>query len=251
MDPPRFVRADDPGPFTLDGTRTYLVGRDRVAVIDPGPALTSHVEAVARAVEDAREVVILQTHDHADHAGAGPLLARRLEAPVLGGGEGAEALPDGTEIETDRGRLVTVATPGHADPHLSFHWPAAAAVFVGDLLLGEGSTTWLGAYPGCMADFFDSLDRIEALAPTVLYPAHGPPLRDVADALDRYRGHRRRRLVQLRNELERNPEASTEALTRRIYGSELPDARRTAAARTVQAMLHHLRSSSALDGDAG
>ena len=72
------VRADNPGPFTLEGTNTWLVGRDPCWVVDPGPQDTAHVEAVLAAAGDRGGIAgIVLTHDHADHAGAAPRLRRR------------------------------------------------------------------------------------------------------------------------------------------------------------------------------
>lgn len=238
---PRIVVAPNEGAFTLDGTRTYLVGRRRVAVVDPGPASDAHLEAVVEAVAAADEVVLLQTHGHSDHAGTAEDLARRLGTPVRGAGGSAEPMRRGDAVETDAGTLVAVPTPGHAEHHLAFHWPEADAVFVGDLLLGRGDTTWLGAYPGCVADFLDSLVRVEDLEPSVLYPGHGPPIRDVARAIERYRRHRRKRLQRLREVLRDDPEVSGAELLDRVYG-DVPDELRDAAGRSLEVMIHHLRT---------
>lgn len=236
----RVLNAHNRGPFTLDGTRTYLVGERQLAVVDPGPDRLPHVRALTREAARGRHVVILQTHDHADHAGAATRLADRLGAPVVGAGDGADPLDDGEAVETDHGRLVAVETPGHARRHLAFHWPERGAVFVGDLLLGEGSTTWVGAYPGCVADYLRSLERVEALEPGVLFPAHGPPIRQPMEALQRYADHRRERLSQLRSALARTPDASVPELTGRVYGDELSADLEEAARGTIEAMLHHL-----------
>lgn len=241
MSEPRALNAGNAGPFTLDGTRTYLVGERRVAVVDPGPDVVEHVRAVVRSVASADRVVLLQTHDHQDHAGAAAALAARLGAPVLGAGEGARELEDGAAVETDHGELRAVPTPGHARRHLAFHWPAAGAVFVGDLLLGRGDTTWVGAYPGCVRDYLESLDRIEGLGADVLYPTHGPPLRDPLEVLGRYREHREERLAQLERALAGAPDADPGTLVDLVYGDELPPDTREAALASVEAMIHHLR----------
>lgn len=245
MDPLRIVAADNAGPFTLDGTRTHLVGSRRVAVVDPGPDDAEHLDAVARALTDADDVTILQTHDHADHAAGSARLAELVGASVAGAGEGADPLDDGAEVPTDVGRLVVVETPGHAEPHLSFHWPAARTVFVGDLLLGEGDTTWLGAYSGCVADFFASLDRIGALDARILRSAHGPPIRDPAEALERYRTHRRARLARVREVLEAEPEADVDQVARRVYGTDVPEDLWAAIRASAEAMIHHVRTTDA------
>lgn len=238
---PRIVLAPNEGAFTFDGTRTYLVGRRRVALVDPGPASDAHVDAVAEAVSDADEVILLQTHGHSDHAGAAGALARRLETPVRGAGRDAETMAEGESVTTDAGRLVAVATPGHAEEHLAFHWPEAGAAFVGDLVLGRGDTTWLGAYPGCVADFLASLDRVEALDASVFYPGHGPPIQDVPGTIERYRRHRRKRLERLREILREHPECRGDELLERVYG-EVPRELRDAAGRSLDVMVHHLHA---------
>ena len=82
---PRCIKADNPGLFTLDGTRTYLVGRHRIAIIDPGPDVDSHVRALVREVAGAEKMWVLLTHGHADHAGSGAKLAGLLDAEIIGG----------------------------------------------------------------------------------------------------------------------------------------------------------------------
>jgi hydroxyacylglutathione hydrolase len=256
----RWVDAGNAGPFTLEGTRTHIVGRRRVAVVDPGPALDTHVEAVAAEVERERplSVVLLLTHGHADHAGAAPALASRLGADVVGAwgeaeaGEGAaatsppaglgfRALRDGEGVQTDAGDLLAVRTPGHAREHVSFHWPGPRAVFVGDLLLGTGETTWVGAYPGCVADYLASLDRVESLAPRLLLPAHGGPVLDPAPHIARYRAHRRARIAQVAHALAERPDATADDLVATVYGDTLPPALADAARASVAVLIAHVR----------
>lgn len=241
---PRCILAGNPGPFTLDGTRSYLVGVQKVAIIDPGPDVESHIRAVVRAVETAQSVRILVTHHHEDHAGAVDALAAALGAPVLGTGHPlCEPLQDGELIATDQGDLAVLETPGHASQHLAFYWEAAKAVFAGDVILGEGNTTWVGEYPGAVADYLGSLDRIRATAPEVIYPAHGALVLDATACLDAYEAHRRARIEQVRRALSELPGASVLQLVDRVYGNTIPAGLEGAARKSVEAILDFLESS--------
>jgi glyoxylase-like metal-dependent hydrolase (beta-lactamase superfamily II) len=222
------------------------VGRRRVAVVDPGPDQASHVEAVADALRSAETVSILLTHGHEDHAGAAPVLAARVGAEIRGPAGldvVGRALADGARVETDMGPLVAVHTPGHTADHLGFHWPGSRALFAGDLLLGRGDTTWVADYPGCVADYLRSLERLRGLDLAVVYPAHGPPLHDVPAALDRFERHRRERIAQVERALEERPEASLDDLLETVYGDSVPAAMRPAALRSLEALVEHVRKS--------
>ena len=206
--------------------------------------MESHVRALASAVQGASEVKIVLTHGHADHAGATRSLAEALGAGVWGP-EGVEhvdhRMRDGDIIETDDGELVAVHTPGHTAEHLCFHWPARRALFVGDMLLGKGDTTWVAEYPGCVADYFESIDRLRGLDVSVAYPAHGPPLDDPAEALDRFERHRRARIRQVEEALLDHEGASAEELLEIVYGGLLPPGMRRPAMRSLAALLEYVR----------
>ena len=217
-----------------------MVGRERVAVVDPGPDLASHVSALASVLEGAQVVAILLTHGHSDHAAAAPRLARMVSAPVLGGGPAESALGDGEAVETDAGELFAVATPGHAREHVCFHWTERRALFAGDLLLGKGDTTWVGGYSGCVRDYFASLERVRQLGLRRVYPAHGPPIADVPRALARFESHRRARLAEVEAFLAEHPEASRHEIMQRIYGSSVPRSLEAAAEASLDALLEHL-----------
>lgn len=217
-----------------------------MAIIDPGPDVDSHVRALASRVEDAADVVLVLTHGHGDHAASAPRLARELDAEVCGPrtvDAVTRPLEDGDAVDTDEGALVAVHTPGHTRDHLSFHWPDGDAVFVGDLLLGEGDTTWVAEYPGCVADYLTTLERVRSLEASVLYPAHGPPLVDPGRALDRFEGHRRDRIEQVRRAMEAHPEADADALVEVVYGDTVPGSMRGAARKSLEAIVHHLAAS--------
>lgn len=246
------MRADNPGPFTLDGTRTWILGTRRVAVIDPGPDVGDHVRAVVRSVGDAEGVTIVLSHGHADHAGAVDSLVAALaerrsaegDSPTIGmvgsGHPGAGPLEAGDRIATDAGDLVCVPTPGHTRDHLAFHHPTARTLFAGDLVLGRGDTTWVAEYPGCVADYLASLDRVASLELDTIHPAHGPVIRDPGVVLRRYRDHREARIEAVRRVRAARPGAPFEQVYAEVYGPDVPEGVREAAEASLRALLHHV-----------
>ena len=239
------MNAGNAGPFTLDGTRTYLVGKRLVAVIDPGPEQPEHITALASSVAGAERVSIVLTHGHGDHAGAARALAEATGAPVLGP-SGLETIDreigSGVSVETDEGVLIAVGTPGHTADHLCYHWPERDALFAGDLLLGNGDTTWVAEYPGCVADYLGSLARVRAYDLDIIYPTHGPPLANPSDALDRFEAHRRSRIERVREALAAHPDADEEELLHAVYGETVPTEMRGAALKSLRALVEHART---------
>src|SRR6476661_1879652 len=171
------VRAGNPGPFTLSGTNTWLLGRDPTWVVDPGPAIADHLDAVlAEAQRRGGVGGIALTHDHADHAaGAGELRQRAGNPPLAAArrGLGSIALTGGDVF----GPFVAVATPGHAPDHLAF--VAGEVCFTGDAVLGEGSV-FISPDPGALRGYLDGLRRLRALPLALICPGHGPPVPDPA-----------------------------------------------------------------------
>ncbi len=237
----RFLLAPNASPLTLDGTRTWLVGRRRVAVLDPGPELPAHLAAIADAVAahaGARAVAILLTHDHPDHAPGARPLAERLGVPILSLEAGT--LRAGERVETDAGALVAIPTPGHAPDHVAFHWPEADAVFCGDLMLGGQATALVAPPEGDLTEYLASLERLRALWPRILYPTHGEPFTDPPAALDAYVRHREERLAQVLAALAPG-EASADTILTRVYGAALDPRLRAAATGATLAYLAHLQ----------
>lgn len=218
-------------------------------LIDPGPDVDDHIRALCHALESALEIRILLTHGHSDHAGGAPALVEKtggtLLAPVGyttpdGSSIAVQPLSDGDRVPTDRGDLVVVETPGHSRDHLAIQWPEADAVFVGDLLLGRGNTTWVGEYLGCVEDYLASLEKIRELSPSILYPTHGPPIVEPLVVLNRFRRHRMERLRQVRETRAGHPDSDPRELAEFIYGGEIPEELRKAAMSAVEAALYHL-----------
>jgi glyoxylase-like metal-dependent hydrolase (beta-lactamase superfamily II) len=218
------VRADNPGPFTLSGTNTWLVGREPCWIVDPGPALDDHVEAVAREAERCGGAGgIVLTHGHADHAGAVGAVAERTGARL-----------HETRAGERVGPLLAVATPGHTRDHLAF--VAGDVALTGDAVLGEGSVFIVGQ----LAEYLDALRGLRAMDLDVLLPGHGPVVHDPAAKLDEYVAHRLERERKLLAALDAGARTVDEMLD--AAWDDAPAALRRAAAATLGAHLEKLEA---------
>jgi glyoxylase-like metal-dependent hydrolase (beta-lactamase superfamily II) len=219
------VVAPNPSPMTLDGTNTYLVGArgtGEVAIVDPGPVDPSHLARVTDAVaqRDAEVRTIVVTHHHRDHAAAAAGWSRafgcRIAAvhPAIAGPHGLR-LADGVRLPLAGLPLEVVATPGHTADHVAVRLPSGA-LLTGDHILGRG-TSVIAQPDGDLVAYLAGLARVLALGPDVLYPGHGPELRqDPAAVVAYYLEHRRFRQEQLLHHLARGP-AGEDALVAAIY----------------------------------
>jgi glyoxylase-like metal-dependent hydrolase (beta-lactamase superfamily II) len=224
------IVAPNPGPMTLEGTNTYLYGSDPCTVIDPGPDDAAHLDAVRAAAEERGGIgAVLLTHSHGDHAAG----AARFDGAVL---------PAGGE---EHGGLRALATPGHAADHVCF-FTADGVCFSGDLVLGEGST-FVPPDGGSLAAYMESLRLVQAEAPTLICPGHGPWVTDPAAKLAEYVEHREMRERRLLAALERG-ERSKQALLAEAW-SDVPAELRPAAALVMEAHLQKLEAEGRLPGD--
>lgn len=266
--------ADNPGPMTLDGTRSYVLrgpGSPSCVVVDPGPPLEPHLAALA----DAGPVALtLVTHRHADHTGGLARFRTLTGAPSrgadpefsVGGADGVPVAPlaDGEVLTVAGLRIEVLATPGHTADSVCFvvsaaGEPADAVVLTGDTVLGRG-TTVLAEPDGSLRDYLASLDRLDTFAlrlpgPVSGLPGHGPVLPDLGAAVRTYREHRLERLEQVRAALARLglevpgpvetlPDALLDAVTRSVYADVDPSVL-PAARSSVRAQLDYLRGRSA------
>lgn len=228
------IRASNPGPFTLTGTNSWIVGSGPAWLVDPGPALDEHVSAVAHELETRGGLGgIALTHDHHDHAEAvGAIRARFDSAPLAAArGEVDVTLGDGDRF----GPLEAVATPGHAPDHLAY--VIGDVALVGDAVLGEGSV-FIAPDPGALVGYLDGLRRLRARALAALGPGHGPVVEDPAAKLDEYIAHRLERERRLLAALDAGARTVDELLD--AAWSEVPAQLRPAAAITLAAHLDKL-----------
>jgi glyoxylase-like metal-dependent hydrolase (beta-lactamase superfamily II) len=227
------LRADNPGPFTLSGTNTWVVGREPCWVVDPGPAIEVHLAAIeAEAAARGGAAGIVLTHDHHDHAEAAPELAQRLGARVAATRAAkAVRIEDGDEV----GPFRVVATPGHAPDHVAL--VAGAVCFTGDAILGEGSV-FIAPDPGALSGYLAALERLHAMELAVLCPGHGPVVDDPAAKIGEYLSHRRDRERRVVAALEAG-RRSVEELLDEVW-DDAPAVLRPAAAVTLAAHLDKL-----------
>ena len=207
------VLAHNPSAFTYFGTQTYLIGRQELAVIDPGPDLPEHIEALEQAIAGRPVASIMCTHTHRDHSPAARPLAERTGAPIIGCaalaletvGPRADAsfdgdyapdrvLEDGEGLEFDGDGVIAVATPGHTSNHLCFAY--RGALFSGDHVMGW-STTVVFPPDGDMADYLQSLHKLRQRDDRVYYPAHGPAVTNPQQYVRHLVGHRMQREKQI------------------------------------------------------
>ena len=193
----------NPGPMTGPGTNTYLLGRDEVWVIDPGPVLPVHGEALLAAIRGRRVGGIICTHTHSDHSPLAAWLHERTGAPRIGRRARHAAYQDPTfvpEVEpedghvlgTDVGTVQLLATPGHASNHLCVWWPEAGMLFTGDHVL-QGVTPVILPPDGDMGEYLASLERLRQLPLRAIAPGHGGIITNPHENLTGLIAHRLKR----------------------------------------------------------
>ena len=213
----RRMTARNPSGFTFHGTGTYVVGHGKVAVIDPGPLLDEHIEALKQALAGEEVTHILITHTHADHSPAAEPLKHHWRAPTCGYGphgagkisegvqieEGGDmnfspdlTLRDGDLIEGDGWTIESVYTPGHTSNHLCFALREEKALFTGDHVMGW-STSVIGPPDGDMTRYMESLEKLLKREDEIYWPTHGTCIRDVKNYVQAFIAHRLERERQI------------------------------------------------------
>ncbi|MCW1919512.1 MBL fold metallo-hydrolase [Rhodobacter sp. KR11] len=239
MEPILCVTAPNPGPFTGQGTNSWLLGADDLVLIDPGPALPAHEAELVRAIAGRRVLAVLVTHAHRDHCDLALPLARRLGAPVHAaadafggrpphGPPGTEvdatfrpdhALTDGQMLEFGGLRLRALHTPGHLGGHFCFAF--GDALFSGDHVMGW-STTVVFPPEGDMAAYRASLARLARGDWRRILPGHGPEIANPMARLAALAAHRDAREAQVLTALARGP-ATARDIAAQVYPELNPD----------------------------
>ena len=263
----RRVLAPNPSPYTYTGTQTWLVGAgNEIAVIDPGPAGSGlsigdpkdmngegHVEAILRAVGNAKITAILCTHTHRDHSPAAAPLKALTGAQIIGcaplaiADDGPRAdsafdpdyapdhiLAEGERISGEGWTIEAVATPGHTSNHLCFALVESGALFTGDHVM-KWSTSVVSPPDGDMAAYMASLQKLYEREDRVYYPAHGPAVENPKQLVRGMIGHRRMRERQILGLLETGPQLIPDMVTEMYKG--LDTRLKGAAGRSVLAHL--------------
>ncbi|MBF9231896.1 MBL fold metallo-hydrolase [Microvirga sp. BT350] len=220
----RRIVANNPGAITFTGTCTYIVGSGHVAIIDPGPDLPEHIDALLDAVRGETVTHVLVTHTHKDHSPAARAIQAATGAKLVGCGPHRSARPlsigevnfleassdkdyvpdqelvEGDVIEGPGWRLEALTTPGHMANHLAFSLPEENALFSGDHVMAW-STTVIAPPDGSMGDFMASLEKLRGRDETLYWPGHGGPVREPQRFVRALAHHRRQREVSILNRL--------------------------------------------------
>jgi glyoxylase-like metal-dependent hydrolase (beta-lactamase superfamily II) len=213
----RRILCNNPGPFTFKGTVSYILGRGRVAIFDPGPLDEAHAAALLDAVRGETVTHIFVTHTHRDHSPSAARIKAATGAPTLGEGPHRAARPlnigsdvrpldssgdmefqpdrvlkDGDVVDGDGWSIEAITTPGHCANHMAYALKGTDILFSGDHVMAW-STPVVAPPDGSMGDYMASLDKLRARSETIFWPGHGGPVREPAKFMRALSHHRRLR----------------------------------------------------------
>lgn len=222
----RRLVAPNPSMMTGPGTNTYLFGVEEIAVLDPGPIISRHLEAIQR-IADAPIRWVVVTHTHPDHSPAASVLAKETGAELIGipapvGAHQDESfqpdrvLADSDQLVSDEFTIRAIQTPGHASNHVCFHHEASNWVFTGDHVI-DGSTVVINPPDGNMKQYIESLRRLRSMGCAALAPGHGEVIHDPERAIDWIIEHRLEREARVVAALHANPNITTRELVAHVY----------------------------------
>ena len=227
----RRLTAPNPGVMTGPGTNTYIVGERILAVIDPGPAIESHVQKLIGIAGDRLRWIVC-THTHLDHSPAAEMLKKATGAHVLGmpaKDDGRQdmtfkpgrVLRHGDIVDLGRHTLRTVHTPGHASNHLCYLFEQQKLLFTGDHIM-QGSTVVISPPDGDMKAYLDSLNKLLDIDVAALAPGHGHVIADPQAEIRRLIAHRLEREQKVLEAFSRKNPATLEELLPLVYDDVSP-----------------------------
>ena len=265
----RRVIANNPSPFTLYGTGTYILGTGSVAVIDPGPADPAHIQAILDALEGETISHVFVTHTHMDHSPGCALLRDHTDAPTYAfGPHGAGKLEEGVPVEeggdmefrpdvlVSHGDVIEggnwsvecVYTPGHTSNHMCFQLRESRALFTGDHVMGW-STSIISPPDGDMMAYMVSLELLLEREDRVYWPTHGPAITDPHTHVRAFIDHRKERADQIMACVEQGVSIIKDMVP--IMYRDTPEFMYPAAARSTLAAIEYLVKRGALNASDG
>jgi len=254
----RRILANNPGPFTFHGTGTYLIGQGEVAVIDPGPAIPSHIENILSALGPTETIThILITHTHTDHSAGAALLKAQTGAPTFGFAPHATgdidadsmeagvdrdfepdfAVQDGEHLRSGDWDIEAVHTPGHCSNHLCFSYKNQNLLFCGDHLMAW-STTVIIPPDGSVRQYLQSLEKLKTRKEKTYWPTHGAEIANPLRFIDQVIRHRKERIYRI-NASVREGCHDPGAIRQRLYSDIAPSLYK-AAELSILASLQYL-----------
>ena len=235
----RRVMANNPGPFTFKGTVSYIVGRGKVAIVDPGPDDPAHIGALLAAVRNETVTHIFVTHTHRDHSPAVPAIKAATGATVYAEGPHRAARPlhigehnpldasadhdfapdvqlkDGAVIAGDGWAIQGVTTPGHTANHMCFALRDRNILFAGDHVMAW-ATSIVAPPDGAMSDYMASLDKLAKRGEQIYFSGHGPAIKDASRFVNYYILHRKAREASILHRLGKGA-SDIPSIVRAIY----------------------------------
>ena len=221
----RRITAGNASVFTGPGTNTYLIGIEEITVLDPGPAMDSHIDAITSAKGKIKQIVV--THTHPDHSPGVRLLQERMDVPAYGmlteTSKGQDRsfnpdkiLKDGDTFEETEFTLKVVHTPGHASNHLCYILEEEEFIFTGDHIM-NGSTVVIGPPDGNMKQYLDSLEKLKQFKLSKIAPGHGEVLDSPHEVAEWIINHRLQREGKVAEALKEATKGNPESLVARVY----------------------------------
>lgn len=221
----RRITAGNGSVFTGPGTNTYLVGKEEVTVIDPGPAMQEHIDVITAAAPNIKQILV--THTHPDHSPGVRLLKEKLDVPAYGMLTNSSKnqdqtfnperiLGDGEVFQEEEFTIEVVHTPGHASNHLCFILKEEKLIFTGDHIM-NGSTVVIGPPDGNMKQYIQSLEKLKEYDIEKIAPGHGELLENPHEVADWIINHRLEREKKVFHALQEATKGTPDSLVEKVY----------------------------------